>query len=115
MRIGLAINIVEIFLLLKPKNIIIGLNYSFKCELCTFKTFKVYQLKQYVRIHKKEKMYNCEICQNKLRLKYHILRHKRRKHLHENKLSCKCCEKLLIKTKELTRHLLTHKEVRHKR
>ena len=65
----------------------------FKCELCTFEAFKLHQLKKYVRIHTKQKMYNCEICQYKFRLKYHILCHKRRKHLHENRLSCKCCGK----------------------
>ena len=47
-----------------------------------FEAFKPYQLKQHVRIRTQEKPYICEICQGKFRLKYHIHRHKRRKHWH---------------------------------
>ena len=48
---------------------------SFLFRKRAFEAFKTYQLKQHVIIHTKEKPYNCEICQCKLRLKYHIHRH----------------------------------------
>ena len=35
-----------------------------------FEAFKPYQLNQQVRIHTKEKPYNCEICQCNFRLRY---------------------------------------------
>ena len=63
----------------------------YRCLLCffwqevsfrkrAFEAFKPYQMKQHVRIHTREKLYNCEICQCKFRLKYYIHSHKRRKH-----------------------------------
>ena len=81
-------------------------------QFCTFKAFKPYQLKQHDIIQKKEKPYNCKICQYKLRLKYHIPCHQRRKHSHEKKFCCIVCGKSFVENKELTGHLLTHKEVR---
>ena len=73
-----------------------------------FEAFKPYQLKQHVGIHTNEKPYNCEICQCKFRLIYHIYRHKRRKY---------CCNvegKSFVDNEELIRQLLTNNAVRHK-
>ena len=62
-----------------------------------------------------KKPYNCEICQWKFRLKYHIHQHKRRKHWHEKSFFfSNVWEKSSIENEELTRQLLDHKEVRYK-
>ena len=75
---------------------------------------KKIKLKQHVRNHTKEKPYNCELWQCKFRFKCHIHCHKRRKHWHEKMFCCNVQGKSCVENEELTRQLLTQKEVRHK-
>ena len=69
-----------------------------------------HELKQHVRFHTKEKLYKCEICQCKFRLKYHTFCHTIGKHSHEKRFCGNVCGKSFVDNKELARYYWCTKE-----
>jgi hypothetical protein len=82
----------------------------FLCDVCSKDFFYEWQLKNHMRLHDPDLMYNCDLCGVKYLRKYKIQHHILRQHLHKMiyKGQCKIC---LQKTmKSLKKHMKKYHE-----
>lgn len=85
---------------------------QFACDQCEYKTWNKYDLVKHLRIHKGEKLYQCQHCACAYYTSSNLTGHIRRIHKREKRFACDLCERQFYDKTKFRRHIDSHNNVK---
>ncbi|RVE43047.1 hypothetical protein evm_012318 [Chilo suppressalis] len=85
---------------------------EFACDQCDYKTANKYDLIKHLRIHKGEKIYQCQHCTSAYHTSSNLTSHIRYVHEREKKYACELCERRFFDRTKYSRHIDSHNNVK---